>query len=137
MGGVASRDDVALLGRPGNRAGRRIVVLRYGLCCVIVGADAAVDENRIQILHVARVDAIVADGDRLRLRRREAGLQRKPLRQAEMHVALVGMDDWAREHRERGNRKGGATVRQWRDRESLQWTQGLAASSSTPGGAVP
>src|SRR5438552_15627579 len=137
MGGVASRHDVALLGRPVNHAGRRIVLLRYVLGRVIVGADAAVDENRIQILHVARVDAIVADGDRLRLRRREAGLQRKPLRQAEMHVALVGLDDWAREHRERGNRKGGTTARQWRDRESLQWTQGLAASSSTPGGAVP
>ena len=53
-----------------------------------IALEACVVEDRVDELHVARVDALVADRDGLRLCERESGLYSQPFRQAEMDVAL-------------------------------------------------
>ena len=86
--GIAARNDVALLGRPRDGARSRIMQLRYDLRPLVVRADARIVEQRIQVLHIARIDAVVAGGDGLCLRGCVPRLQSQPLRQTEMNVAF-------------------------------------------------
>ena len=69
----------------------------------IVLADARVHEDVINVLHVARVDPLIAGRDSARFAFVEAGVARQPLGEAVMHVALEGERSLAAEEAESKN----------------------------------
>ena len=85
---VAARQDRARLRRTGKGAGRGIVTFPRQFRSQVVLGDACVGKHWPHVLHVARFDALVADGDGLGRLFIETRLQRQPLRQSEVHIAF-------------------------------------------------
>jgi hypothetical protein len=93
---AAGRHD-ARFGRAGKRA-RRGKVMRAGAPRPdVVLADARVHQIEIDVLHIARIDPLIAGGDRRGRSLIESSLECEPLRQAEMDVALEGSDGLTRQ----------------------------------------
>ena len=62
----------------------------------VVLADARVHQIKIDVLHVARIDPLIAGSDRRSRSLIKSGLEREPLRQAEMDVAFERGDGLTR-----------------------------------------
>ena len=109
FGGIAARRHRA---KPrcawdGTQSG--IVMSASALHPHIVLADARVHEDVINVLHVARVDPLIAGRDSPRFAFLEAGFARQPLGEAVMHVALEGERSRAEEQQACAEENRGGT----------------------------
>ena len=83
----ARRNDAHF--RRARNAARRRIVMRLGPPRAdIVRAKARVHVFEIDVLHIAGIDALISGCNRERGLRVVARLEREPLRQTKMHVAL-------------------------------------------------
>jgi len=143
---VGTRDIAARHHRALRRRSRSLTCARVAsagdfLRQFRIAAQAGVIEQQRNELHVARLDTLVAERNRVGLTRLESGLQRQELGQPEMDVALVRryrtdatgaadrrLDDRIDQPANRGSH---------RRRTESRCRHGLAASSSSPGGGLP
>ena len=120
---AAGRHD-ARFGRARKRTRERIVMRAGAPSADVVLADARVHQIKIDVLHVARIDPLIAGGDRRGRSLIESSLEREPLRQAEMDVAFERRDGLTRQQQHQQQRSNWIHVARdgtrWRSRGPMK-----------------
>ena len=76
--GIAAGRNRALLRRSGHASSRGIVVSGGVDSALCIFSGACIGRNQIDVLHVPRIDSLIAGGDRFGLLFRISALQREP-----------------------------------------------------------